>query len=332
MSDDFRVTVNPRERVKLIESRLDEVDRLAMPCRLCGRQCRADRGQGEGYCRSPELARGSIRWAAAVPHHGEEPMLVGSGGSGTIFFSGCSLLCGYCQNWQISHERDGQDTDPEVLAEVMLRLQRQGAENLNLVTPTHWMPGILRALRRSFEKGLNLPLVYNTNGYDSVELIQLLDGIVDIWLPDFKHWDPESSRYCARAANYPEVARQAIRIMWRQSGPLVVEKGRAVRGMIIRHLVLPEYLSGSYDFLLWLADEGMQSCCLSLMSQYAPHYRAVGDPKLGRPITEKEYYDVVDFAEKLGFEHVLVQEMSSSSHYVPDFRKEKPFDDRARVD
>ena len=328
----FRVKVNATERIRLIESRLSAVDALASPCRLCGRQCEVDRQTGKGYCRSPELAGGLVRWSTAVLHFGEEPVLVGEAGSGTVFFSGCNLLCGYCQNWQISHEREGRNTSPDVLADAMLRLQDQGAENINLVTPTHWMPAILRALRNAYERGLFLPVVYNTNGYDSESLIGLLDGIVDIWLPDFKHWEAEAARYCARASNYPDVARRTLRAMWRQSGPLRVEQGRAVRGMIIRHLILPEYLAGSFEFLLWLADENMQSCTLGLMSQYAPHYRAVGDPKLGRLITEKEYYDVVDFAVKLGFQNVLVQEMSSRAHYVPDFRKDRPFDDRCRVD
>lgn len=327
-----RITVDSSERVRRIESRLSAVDKLVSPCRLCGRQCGVDRQTGRGYCRSPELARGLVRWSAAVLHFGEEPMLVGEGGSGTIFFSGCNLQCSYCQNWQISHEREGRDTDPDVLAHAMLRLQDRGAENINLVTPTHWMPAILRALRNACARGLFLPVVYNTNGYDSESLIQLLDGIIDIWLPDFKHWEADAARYCARAADYPDVARRIIRTMWRQSGPLRVERGRAVSGMLIRHLILPEYLAGSFEFLLWLADEGMQACTLGLMSQYAPHYRAAGDPKLGRVITEKEYCDVVEFAEKLGFENVLIQEMSSRAHYVPDFRRDRPFDDRDRVD
>ena len=333
MSDGFfSVKIDAVKRAQRIRERLPAVDALASPCRLCGRQCEVDRRTAKGYCTSPELAGGLARWSTAVPHFGEEPMLVGEGGSGTIFFSGCNLLCSYCQNWQISHEREGKNTTPDVLADAMLRLRDRGVENINLVTPTHWMPVILRALETACERGLTLPVVYNTNGYDSVELVQLLDGIVDIWLPDFKHWDSDAARYCARAANYPDVAKRAIRAMWRQSGPLRIEQGRAVRGMIIRHLVLPDYLAGSFDFLLWLADEGMVSCTLSLMSQYAPHYRASGDPRLGRVITGKEYYDVVAFAEKLGFENVLVQEMSSRAHYVPDFRRDRPFDDRYRVD
>ena len=331
-SEDFRIRVDASQKIGLIDSVLPAVDALVSPCRLCGRQCDVDRRMGKGYCRSPELADNQIRWSAAVPHFGEEPMLVGEGGSGTIFFSGCNLLCAYCQNWQISHEREGRNTPPEVLADAMLRLQDRGVENINLVTPTHWVPAILRALRIAYGKGLFLPVVYNTNGYDSETLIQYLDGIVDIWLPDFKHWDDDAARYCARATNYPEVARRAIRAMWRQVGPLRLERGRAVRGMMIRHLVLPEYLAGSFEFLLWLADEGMLSCTLGLMSQYAPHYRAAGDPKLGRTISDKEYHDVVEFAEKLGFEHVLVQDISSRAHYVPDFRRDKPFADRDRVD
>ncbi len=252
-------------------------------------------------------------------------MLVGQGGSGTVFFSWCCLRCEFCQNWQISHQGEGRNGHYKELARVFLALGSQGVENINLVTPTQYILPILAALEIAYAEGLDIPLVYNTNGYDAEGLVRLLDGVVDIWLPDLKYMAPEPAERFSGARNYPETARAAVRRMYEQAGPLRLEEGIAVGGLLIRHLVLPDDLSGSYDFLLWLHDAGMTDATISLMSQYSPQYRASLHPEIARPISVKEYQDVVAFAEKLGFENVLVQEMGSREVFLPDFNKDQPF-------
>lgn len=323
----FRMAkVDPESKASQIRQVLPRLQSLVSPCLACGRSCGADRaGTGVGSCRAGLGDGLHVRWQAAVPHFGEEPMLVGKGGSGTVFFSYCCLTCEFCQNWQISQGGEGENGHYKKLAEEFIRLQKKGVENINLVTPTQYIFPIVSALGCAYEQGLNIPVVYNTNGYDSVELVRILDGIVDVWLPDLKYMSSEPARCYSHAANYPEVARAALRAMYSQSGPLVVENGVAVRGVLARHLVLPDDLSGSFDFLLWLKDEGMTDIMLSLMSQYSPQYRASLHPEIDRPLSPKEYQDVVDFAERLSFEHVLVQEMDSRSVYLPDFRRQDPF-------
>ena len=242
-----------------------------------------------------------------------------------MFFSHCCLRCVFCQNWQISQEGDGREGHYSELAKVFCTLQEQGVENINLVTPTQYILPIVSALEMAYADGLDIPLVYNTNGFDSVALIRLLDGIVDIWLPDLKYMAPEPAERYSMAPDYPEQAKATVRQMFAQSGPLRIQNGVAVSGVLIRHLVLPEDLSGSYDFLLWLHDEGMTDVTISLMSQYSPQYHASRHPEINRPLTRKEYEDVVAFAEKLSFENVLTQEMKSRDLFLPDFNCEKPF-------
>jgi len=318
--------IDPKSRANRIIQALPQLQSIVSPCRACGRTCGADRmGAHIGSC-GAGLGDGlHVRWQAGVPHFGEEPMLVGKGGSGAVFFSHCCLSCTFCQNWQISQGGEGQNGHYTELAEAYIRLQEEGVENINLVTPTQYIFPIVSALGCAYEQGLNIPVVYNTNGYDSVELVRILEGIVDIWLPDLKYMASEPARRYSHAANYPEVARAALRAMYAQSGPLVIENGVAVRGVLVRHLVLPDDLSGSFDFLLWLKDEGMTDITLSLMSQYSPQYRASLHPEINRPLAPKEYQDIVDFAERLSFEHVLVQEMESRSVFLPDFRRQDPF-------
>lgn len=250
-------------------------DRLAA-CGLCGRCCGVDRRTAVAtYCvpKSP-LPPDRVRLGSHTLHFGEEPMIVGKGGSGTVFFTHCNLRCVFCQNYQISQEGLGDVCSYEELAAVFLELQARGAENINLVTPTHFMYPILLAFHKAYNEGLRLPIVYNTNGYDSVELLTLLDGIVDVYLPDVKYMDDAVAERYSGGKRYVETAQAAIKEMYRQTGPLQVEGETAVRGLLIRHLVLPGNLSGSYDFLIWLKAEGLLDITLALMSQYAPRHRA----------------------------------------------------------
>lgn len=268
-------------------------------CRCCPRRCGVDRLAGEtGICSSTSR----LKVAAAHAHFGEERPLVGRGGSGAIFFSACSLLCVFCQNWEINHRGDGSPVSPESLAATMLDLQRRGCENVNLVTPTHFVPGIVSALRIAAKGGLRLPLVYNTGGYDSLEVIRLLDGVVDVYLPDFKYADPAMAAACsAGARDYPEVAAAAIREMYRQVGDLELDaRGVARRGLIVRHLVLPGNVSGTDRFVRWVAANLSRDTVVNLMAQYRPAHRAAEFPVLSRPITGQEWAQAVTWAKEAG--------------------------------
>ncbi|HZT32071.1 MAG TPA: hypothetical protein VFA33_19440 [Bryobacteraceae bacterium] len=275
-------------------------------CRLCPRQCGADRLAGEkGVCQSVSRAR----VAAAHPHFGEEAPLVGRHGSGTIFFSRCNLLCAYCQNWEISHRGDGSFLSDEALGRLMLQLADLGCHNINLVTPTHCVPNIVRALRSAIPRGLRLPLVYNCGGYESLEAVRLLDGIVDIYLPDFKYTDgPTAAKYSSGAGDYPEVAAAAISEMHRQVGDLVVdEDGIALRGLMIRHLVLPRNLAGTGAFVHFVAHKLGPGTYVNLMSQYRPAWQAQRYPALSRRITREEYEQAVTWARQAGLTNVHLQ-------------------------
>ncbi|NLV42404.1 MAG: radical SAM protein [Candidatus Hydrogenedentes bacterium] len=319
--------MDPEQKLRRVNGALPKVRDLVQECRACGRACGAARtAGGTGACRASS-APGHVRYAAAVRHFGEEPMLVGRGGSGTVFFSHCSLRCVFCQNHQISQAGDGAEHTVAELARAFLDLRAEGAENINLVTPTQCILPILEALREAYAAGLDAPLVYNTNGYDAVELVEALADVVDVWLPDLKYMDPEPARRYSGTADYPETARAALRAMWRAAGPLRVDSdGKALGGVILRHLVLPENVSGTYDMLLWLHDEGMTDITLGLMSQYTPRHRAAEHAEIARPLAPREYNEVVDYAVSLGFEHLLVQEMESQETYLPDFRKDHPFE------
>ena len=271
---------------------------LMTPCRLCPRSCGADRAGGEtGVCSSG-------RWfkvASYGPHFGEEPPFVGRRGSGTIFFSNCNLLCLYCQNWEINHRGDGEVTSHPELARMMLRLQARGCHNINLVTPTHIVPHLVRAVRLAAGQGLRLPLVYNTGGYDSPETLRLLDGVVDIYLPDFKYQNSEvASRLSAGAPGYAEHAAAAIAEMHRQVGSLRVEDGVAVRGLLIRHLVLPENLADTDRFVRWVAETLGPETPVNLMSQYRPEHRARQHPPLDRRLTREEWSQALQWAREAG--------------------------------
>jgi putative pyruvate formate lyase activating enzyme len=271
------------------------------PCRLCPRECGARRPDGElGVCGTGQ----GFKVASHGPHFGEERPLVGRGGSGTIFFSRCNLLCVYCQNWEINHRGDGRATTHEELAGMMLALQARGCPNVNLVTPTHLVPHIVKALRLAIAGGLRVPLVYNTGGYDSLESIKLLDGVIDIYLPDFKYQDSQTAaRLSAGAPGYAEHAARAIAEMHRQVGRLRTEDGLARRGLLIRHLVLPENLAGTDRFVRWVAETLGTEARVNLMAQYRPEHRAGEHPPLDRGLTHAEFEQALAWARAAGLKH-----------------------------
>jgi putative pyruvate formate lyase activating enzyme len=270
-------------------------------CDLCARYCRVDRRERHGACRTGELAR----VASFGPHLGEEDPLRGWRGSGTIFFSWCNLRCQYCQNHDISQSPAGQEQPAETLAAIMMRLQASGCHNINFVSPSHVVAQILEALVLAAEEGLRLPLVYNTGGYDSPEALGLLDGVIDIYMPDMKYSDAKIGRRYSKIGGYPEVNRAAVREMHRQVGDLVLDdRGIAQRGLLVRHLVLPHNLAGTAEILRFLAEEISENTYLNLMDQYRPAYRASEHPPLSRPITHEEYARAVKLARKVGLDRL----------------------------
>jgi putative pyruvate formate lyase activating enzyme len=282
-----------------LQERIDQACEALEACSICPRQCGVDRLDGEkGYCRSPKR----VTVYSAQPHFGEEISLVGEGGSGTIFFSHCNLRCVFCQNWPISHKGRGDRMEDEDLAGLMLRLQRVGCHNINLVTPTHVMPHILNATRIALKEGLRLPLVYNTSGYERVEILQLLDGIVDIYLPDCKFMDgKQSAKYSAGAADYPALTKAAILEMHRQVGHHTTDEfGRALRGLMIRHLVMPNRVAGTREFVHWVAEEISPATYVNIMAQYHVAWEANDYEEIGRGITAEEFLEAMDWAEQAG--------------------------------
>ena len=276
-------------------------------CRLCPRQCGVNRLKGmSGFCRTPGA---TLVISAFHPHFGEERPLVGRGGSGTIFLTHCNLRCIFCQNWEISHLGMGRESSVEELAGMMLQLQKIGCHNINLVTPTHYSALILKALDIAAGLGLRLPIVYNTSGWERLEILEVLDGIVDIYLPDFKYWDSEmAAKYSSGAANYPEVTRAAILEMHRQVG---VAKpgpdGIMYRGLMIRHLVMPNDVAGSEKVMEWIAENLPKDTYVNIMSQYTPLYKAYEYPEISRRITREEYVRVVKKAQELGLTNLDIQ-------------------------
>jgi len=273
---------------------------------VCPRRCGVNRIRGEaGACalgRNPAVSSVNL-------HFGEEPPISGYRGSGTIFFTSCNLRCVFCQNYPISQLRHGKEVSVRDLADAMLKLQDKGAHNINFVTPTHLVPQIMDALRIAYERGLEIPLVYNTGGYDSVEMLRLLEGVVDIYMPDMKYSDPEMGRKYSGIPDYPQVNREAIKEMHRQVGDLVIDdEGIARKGLLVRHLVLPEGIAGTEDVLRFLAEEVSRDTYISLMRQYFPAYKAVNMPPLDRRITEEEYREAVELLDKYGLTRGWIQE------------------------
>lgn len=291
-----------------LEHRIDAAYGLLESCRVCPRECGINRLKDDklGFCRSglnPVVS-------SVSPHQGEEPPLSGTKGSGTIFFTNCNLKCVFCQNYPISQMGNGVEKTAGELACQMIWLQEQGCHNLNLVTPTHYVPQILKALGIARERGFDLPIVYNSSGYDSVEALQLLDGIVDIYLPDMRYSDDAAAMKYSIAPHYTGVNQDAVREMFRQVGNLVLdEHGIAKRGLIIRHLVLPHGIAGTEGVMKFLAEEISKDVSISLMAQYFPAYRAGEYKEISRKVTEDEYDAAYQIMVSHGMENGWVQEI-----------------------
>ncbi len=266
------------------------------PCKLCPRECGARRLKGErGECGAGAYAE----IAAAFPHFGEEPPLVGKGGSGTIFFSFCNLRCVFCQNYTISRGKEKIEIKPRTLAQKMISLQNAGCVNINLVTPTHYVPQFLEALWQACNMGLKLPLVYNCSGYEKLDTLRKLEGIIDIYLPDIKYADSQSARKYSGIDDYPQVAKSALKEMHRQVGDLVLnDEGVAVRGLLIRHLVLPEGLAGTAELMQFIANEISPTSWINIMDQYHPTYLAKRYPEINRRITPEEFQNALKAARE----------------------------------
>jgi len=266
-------------------------------CELCPRMCRVNRlNEEKGLCGVGSKAVVS----SACPHFGEESVLVGYGGSGTIFFTGCNLGCVFCQNYDISQLHHGNEVEIEVLVNMMLKLQGQGCSNINFVTPTHVVPHILESVYIAREKGLNIPTVYNCGGYESIESLKLLEGTIDIYMPDAKNMDPVASKKYSFAQDYPEVMKAALKEMHRQAGDLKIENGLAVRGLLVRHLVMPDNVADSKDIINFLADEISRNTFVNVMEQYRPAFKAHNYAEINRRLTYEEFNEVYEYAKERG--------------------------------
>jgi len=310
-----------KRRAEALEARLGS-------CDICPRECGVNRLEGErGFCHSARLPVVS----AVCSHHGEEPAISGTKGSGAIFFGNCNMRCAYCQNYQISQDWEKQQSremDFHTLAERRLYLQDElGCHNINLVSPSHFVPQLVRAVLEAVPMGLRLPLLYNTGGYDSIKSLKQLEGIINIYLPDLRYASDKWARKFSQAPDYVAHARAAIQEMYRQVGELVLdEAGLAQKGLIVRHLILPNGLAGSQESLTWLADEVSPTVAVSIMSQYFPAHRALRTSSLSRTVSASEYSEVVELVHRLGLENGWLQEMGASDSYLPDFeRKSHPF-------
>ncbi|MGZ5513879.1 MAG: radical SAM protein [Candidatus Aminicenantales bacterium] len=302
---------------------LDRLSPLETCCTLCPRDCRVDRTRAaDGVCRTGHMASVSH----ALLHFGEEPVISGKSGSGTIFFSGCNLKCVFCQNYQLSWLLEGQPVTDEELASLMLRLQSEGAHNINFVSPSHVVLPILRALSIALSQGLEIPLVWNSNGYDSLAVVQALEGIVDVYLPDLKYHSPALSKRYSAAPDYFAQASEAVREMTLQQPALdLIKNGTARRGVVVRHLVLPGAVEDTLTLLDWIGKNLSPYIGLSLMSQYHPCFRA--PEEIQRSVSREEYRRAADQALALGLDHLFLQPdpFEADEHLVPDFRKDKPF-------
>jgi putative pyruvate formate lyase activating enzyme len=287
---------------KELSEKIKRSEAILKNCTLCPRNCKVDRTSGEkGFCKTGDKPFVSS-WN---PHFGEERPLVGRYGSGTIFFSFCNLGCLFCQNWTISHAGEGNTVFYETLSDIMLTLQQYGCHNINLVTPTHQVPMILKSLGIAIQGGLSIPIVYNCGGYESLDTLKILDGIIDIYMPDFKYADERVAMKYSKALDYPSVARAAIKEMHRQVGDLVTdERGIALRGLLVRHLVLPEGLSGTEEIVKFLAEEVSPDTYTNIMAQYYPCFKAVEHPLLDRRITADEYRKAVKAAIDAGLKRL----------------------------
>ncbi|PMQ01612.1 MAG: radical SAM protein [Dictyoglomus sp. NZ13-RE01] len=285
-----------------LDKKIEEAYERLHACDICPRRCGVNRIRGEvGYCKAGINPKVSDYF----PHFGEEKVLVGKRGSGTIFFTFCNLGCVFCQNYTISHLGIGEEITVEDLAKIMLYLQKMGCHNINLVTPTHFVPQILSALKIAIEKGLNIPIVYNTSGYENISTLKLLEGVIDIYMPDIKFFDPKVAKKFSNAEDYPEITKMALKEMYRQVGDLKLnEKGIAERGLIIRHLLLPNNLSGLDGWLDFIKEELSTNVFLNIMDQYRPLYKAYQYQEINRTITWKEYKHAIDLALQKSFRNL----------------------------
>ena len=293
---------------------------MNVKCSLCPRGCDVDRQVKTGYCG----VGNTLRVARAALHFWEEPCISGEEGSGAVFFTGCNLRCVFCQNYQIARAEQGKEITVERLSEIFLELQDQKANNINLVTATHYVPQVIEALKIAKNKGLGIPVVYNCGGYESIETLKMLEGFVDIYLPDFKYVDEERAKRYSRAADYPEVAKKALEEMVRQCGvPEFDERGIMTRGVIVRHLMLPGGIKDSKAVVRYLYETYGNRIFVSLMNQYTPLPHVADYPEINRNLKKFEYDRLVDYAISLGVENGFIQEGETAKEsFIPAFTNE----------
>jgi putative pyruvate formate lyase activating enzyme len=280
-----------------LKSKIDHLTKILSSCILCPRRCEVNRIKGErGFCGAGKEAKVS----SAFPHFGEEACLVGRNGSGTIFFSHCNLKCVFCQNYEISHLAEGREVGKEELAGYMIELQKSGCHNINLVTPTHFVPQIIEGLKVAIEDGLKLPLVYNCGGYESEEVIEILDGVVDIYMPDAKFSSSEAAKKLSDAPDYFPNLKKVLKLMHKQVGDLEIVDGIAKRGLLIRHLVMPNGHAGTEEIMKFISEELSRDTYVNIMNQYRPCGEANNYPEIDRPITADEYLEAVRIAHSFG--------------------------------
>ena len=329
MEEEFEKNLITPSYIKLFETgelklRAEKALGILHSCTCCPHDCRVDRTSGElGTCFSGALPIVSLY----TPHFGEEPVLSGTHGAGNIFFGNCNLKCMFCQNHEISQSYQTEKyhtVTHERLAEIMLELQDKECHNIGLVSPAHFSAAIIPAIYIAVQNGLRLPIIYNTNGYDSVNMLKLYDGIIDIYLPDLKYGNNDYAKTYSKIDNYFDKAKEAVKEMYRQVGDdLVYDGDTAARGMIIRHLVLPNDLADSEQVFQFIAEELSPDIYISLMSQYNPVHNAYKDILVNRNIRESEYERTLDLMEKFGLKHGWIQEMESSTHYTPEFNRDR---------
>ncbi|MBR5306524.1 MAG: radical SAM protein [Oscillospiraceae bacterium] len=291
-----------------------------MLCNLCPRNCNTDRDTSVGYCKMTN----TVKISRAALHHWEEPCISAENGSGTVFFSGCNMGCVYCQNQDISHGGFGKEISVERLAQIFVELQNKNAHNINLVTPTHYTPQIIKAVEIARKSGLYLPVVYNTSGYEKAENIESLNGTVDIYLPDFKYFSADTAQKYSFCADYPQKAKEAISAMVKQTGPCVFDDDGVIqKGTVVRVLVLPGLAEEAKSIIEYLYSTYGDDIFISIMSQYTPCTNLEKYPEINRKLTQQEYDDVVDFAVELGLENGFVQEGEAASEsFIPPFNLE----------
>ena len=289
-------------------------------CTICPHKCGIDRTKITGRCKATD----KIKIALYSVHKFEEPCISGENGSGTIFFSNCNMNCIYCQNYEISQQGKGREISIEKLANIMIKQQEKGVENINLVTPTSYAIQIIEAIKIAKEKGLKIPIVYNTNGYENVETLKLLEGFVDIYLPDLKYVDNALSKKYSKVDNYFEIATKAIKEMYRQVGqPILNENGIMQKGLMIRHLILPNQVENSKQILKWIKENMDDHVFVSIMAQYFPTYKAKETNELNRKLTQKEYEEVENYLYDLELENGYIQELGEhEEEYVPKWEGE----------